>query len=136
MWSYFFAPHQIQVRGTTVGRRFETLSSIVAENQRWRRIIYGLWKVTSISDSDGVFGSPCCCSSTPFLFASSVTAAGIGSLNVLGPGGGYGGVGAAITTNGQMDLSYIRPANDAASDGVTRAFLRVWPVQRRRAAGR
>ena len=44
---------------------------------------------------------------------------------------------AALTPHDQLALTLARPTYDAASGGVQRAFLRVWPaVGRRRAAQR
>lgn len=39
---------------------------------------------------------------------------------------------AAITARGELALAFARPASDPASGGAVRAYLRVWPVGRRR----
>jgi hypothetical protein len=72
-------------------------------------------------------------SASPSLLTASLTAYGLDSPSLLGTAGVTG---AAITPHGQMGLSLTHAANDSAYGGVTRAFLRVWPPERRRAAGR
>jgi len=72
-------------------------------------------------------------SATPSLLTASLTAYGLDSPNILGTASVTG---AAITPHGQLGLSLTHAANDPAYGGVTQAFLRVWPPERRRAAGR
>jgi hypothetical protein len=72
----------------------------------------------------------------PSLFTASITSAGIDSPNLLGAAGFYGAASAVLTTRGQLALTIVHSASDAAYGGAVRAFLRVWPLERRRAVGR
>jgi hypothetical protein len=68
----------------------------------------------------------------PSLFTASITPAGIDSRNLLGAAGFYGAAAAVLTKGGQPALTIMHPSND----GVARAFLRIWPEERRRAVRR
>jgi hypothetical protein len=67
---------------------------------------------------------------THSLLTASVTQSGIGPPVPLGS---IAISSAAMTAHDQLALTIARPAYDPASGGALRAFLRVWPLGRRRA---
>jgi hypothetical protein len=70
---------------------------------------------------------------TPSSFTASITQGLIATPAPLGP---IAITAAALTPHDQLALTLTRPG-DAATGGVARAYLRVWPAEgRRRAAGR
>ena len=71
---------------------------------------------------------------SPSLFTASIAN---GVISTPTPLGSTAITAAVLTPHDQLALTLARPTYDAASGGVQRAFLRVWPaVGRRRAAGR
>ncbi len=64
------------------------------------------------------------------LLTASISQSGIGDPVVLGS---IAISAAAITSRDQLALTIARPAYDSANGGAVRAFLRFWPVGRRRA---
>jgi hypothetical protein len=71
---------------------------------------------------------------TPSLFSATITESGIDPPILLA---NTAITSAAITPRNQLALTLARPSYDAATGGVVRAFLRVWPAEaRRRAVGR
>ncbi|MEA2240172.1 MAG: hypothetical protein QOC81_4896 [Thermoanaerobaculia bacterium] len=68
---------------------------------------------------------------TPSLFTASIAH---GTIGLPTPLGFTGITAAALTPHDQLALTIARPTYDAASGGVQRAFLRVWPAAGRRRA--